>query len=64
MSVPELLSWANDETQFADGMERLLPDLPEELQDGVRAQIQTHRDRARWLDMQVEFHLDRLSPDE
>lgn len=64
MSVPELLSWAHEETQYADGMERMLPDLPEELHDGIRAQIRAHRDRAQWLDMQVEIHLNRMSPDE
>lgn len=64
MSVPELLSWAHEEMLYADGMERMLPDLPEELHAGIRAQIQAHRDRAQWLDMQVEIHLDRMSPDE
>lgn len=60
MSVHDLLQWAHDETTMADGLERLLPDLPPDLQAAMRGQIQSHRDRARWLDMQVADYFDRL----
>lgn len=59
MTVAELLRWAYEETQMADGLERLLYDMPEDLQPALKAQIQAHRDRSRWLDRQVAYHLDK-----
>jgi hypothetical protein len=58
MNVNELLAWAYDETQMADGMELIVDGLPEEVQPSVRKQIALHRRRSRWLDEQVAHALD------
>lgn len=59
MTVSQLLAWAYQETQIAEGLERLLPDMPEEVQAAMKEQVQAHRDRSRWLDMQVEYWLEK-----
>lgn len=58
MTVSELLRWAYEETQMADGMERLIPDMPEEVQESLRRQVIVLRERSRWLDQQVQYHLE------
>jgi len=59
MTVNELLRWAHEETLMADGLERMLNDMPADLYQPMKAQMQAHRNRSRWLDQQVAYHLDR-----
>lgn len=58
MTVSELLRWAYEETVMADSMERLIPDMPEEVQESLRRQVIVLRERSRWLDQQVQYHLE------
>ena len=57
MTIGELLVWAYEETQLADGMERLLDTVPEDLRPALVKQVAAHRERSRWLDHQVEHAL-------
>jgi len=54
MTIGEMLTWAYEETQMADALERLISSLPEDLRPAVAKQVAAHLDRARWLDEQVE----------
>lgn len=62
MSVADLLEWSHQETLVAEGIERLIPSLPEQVQEDMRAQAEAHRHRASWLDTQVRHWLDRHDP--
>ena len=62
MTIGELLTWAYEETQMADALERLIQTLPEELRPSVAKQVVAHLERARWLDEQVELAM--LAADE
>lgn len=59
MTVNDLLAWAWSETQMADGLELMLDELPQDIRPSLEKQIKEHRRRSRWLDQQVEIHLDR-----
>ena len=54
MTIADLLTWAYEETQMADALERLISTLPEELRPAIAKQVAAHRERARWLDALVE----------
>lgn len=64
MTVNDLLGWAYQETQLAEGLELIAPSLPEEVQASVMAQAVEHRRRSRWLDQQVEWVLDEAEKKE
>lgn len=59
MTINELLGWAYYETQMADGLEMMLDKLPKEVRPSVEKQVKDHRRRSRWLDEQVEHHLNK-----
>lgn len=58
MTIGELLAWAHEETKVADGLQRMMQTLPEELHSLIQVQINIRRERSRWLDHQVEYSLD------
>lgn len=58
MTIGELLAWAHEETLAADALETMKLTLPESMVPLLDKQIKTRRERSRWLDLQVEHHLD------
>ena len=54
MTVGEQLAWAIEETQLADSLEMMKPDLPAEIWPLLDKQIALRRERSRWLDFQAD----------
>jgi hypothetical protein len=57
MTIGELLTWAYEETQMADALERMIETLPDDLRPALEKQVAIRRERSRWLDLQVEHAL-------
>lgn len=60
MSIPDLLSWAHEETKLADALEETLAAFGDAIGLDVAASVRRHRERSRWLDEQVAFKLDEI----
>lgn len=60
MSIPDLLSWAHDETKLADALESSMADFGAMIGVDLKESIARHRARSRWLDEQVAHKLDEI----
>jgi hypothetical protein len=60
MSIPDLLSWAHDETKLADALESSMSEFGIMIGLDLEASIARHRARSRWLDEQVAHKLDEI----
>jgi hypothetical protein len=58
MTIGELLAWSHEETTLANALEAMKSTLPEEVHPALEKQIRARRERASWLDHQVERAMD------